>query len=183
MLSPVKEQVSQLNQYAQERLRSADRLSDRGVVVGQIWIHEGERVILNKTSPTYGLAKGTVGTVTRLEPISKTAVLQLDNGSSRLINLRLYRDLSLAYALTPMAARAVEAKQVYVLTQGMGRDLGMIQVSRGKVSTRIYAAVSKQEAERVNPTWKIGAQIAFEKEYDLAITLQRQQTNSQRHLQ
>lgn len=163
-----------LNQLAQEKLQASSALSEKSVRVGDIYFHKGERVIFQETSPTYGITKGATGTIERLEPLTKVAWVRMDSGKSRLINLRHYRSVDLAYAVTVTQARDVETHHAYVLTQGTGRDLGLIQVSRAKVSMKIYSVMSKHEQEYVNPHWKISSQIAFQKEHDLAVSIQQQ---------
>lgn len=170
-----KEEAAALNTMAQAALRQAGSLSDAVIKTKAGYFRVGDRVMFQETSPTYGVTKGNMGTIKRLESLTKVAVIRLDSGKTRIINLRHYKGLSLAYALTPSEAKYKEVRHGFVLTQGRGRDISLVQVSRGKISTKVYSYVSKHECEDTDIDWRIGRQMVFQKEVDLAIVAEENQ--------
>ncbi|MBD2231495.1 MobF family relaxase [Phormidium tenue] len=172
-----KEEAATLNTMAQARLRQAGALSDTAIKTKAGYVRVGDRVMFQETSPTYGVTKGNTATIERLEPLTKVAVIRLDSGKTRLLNLRHYKSLTLAYALTPSEAKHKEVRHGFVLTQGRGRDFSLVQVSRGKTSTKVYSYASKHEREDTDTEWRIGRQMVFQKEVDLAIVAKEKQTD------
>ena len=179
ILADTREDVVTLNQMAQKVLRDAGVLSDRAFKMKDNYFRVGDRVILQETSATYGVTKGSTGTIGHLEPLTRVAVVRLDSGKTRLLNLRHYKGLSLAYALTPNEARDLEVRHGFVLTQGKGQDIALMQVSRGKMSTTIYSYASKHEQEHTNIQGKIGRQMVYRKDVDLAVVVEREADRGQ----
>jgi conjugative relaxase-like TrwC/TraI family protein len=153
-----------LNHLAQSKMKDAEVLGKTSVRVGTEHIHSGERIIFRETDFTYGITKGALGTVTKIEPLTKIALVELDDGKSRLINFRHFKAIDLAYAVPTTDTRNIEAYHVYVFTQGIGQDKALVQMSRAKVSTRVYSYMSKQEQETMNPYYKMSTRMALQKE-------------------
>lgn len=172
ILVEAKEVRAALNARAQERLFLAGVVSERRVKVGDQFFHQGDRVLLQKSSPTYGVTKGSVGTIESLEPISKVAVIRLDSGTPRVLNLRHYKDLSLAYAVGSTEARDMEVRYAFVLSQGAGQDTSLTHVSRATRSTAIYASMPHHERQQRDPHMALSSQMTFKKEHDFSIVLQ-----------
>lgn len=173
ILADTREDAAALNQMAQRVLRDAGVLSDRAFKIKDNYFRVGDRVILQETSATYGVTKGSTGTIGHLEPLTRVAVVRLDSGKTRLLNLRHYKGLCLAYALTPNEARDLEVRHGFVLTQGKGQDIALMQVSRGKMSTTVYSYASKHEQEHTNIQWRIGQQMVHRKDVDLAVVVEK----------
>lgn len=171
-----KEEAATLNTMAQTALRQAGALSDTAIKTKAGYFRVGDRVMFHETSPTYGVTKGNTGTMERLESLTKVAVIRLDSGKTRLINLRHYKGLSLAYAVTPSEAKHKEVRHGFVLTTGRGRDVSLVQVSRGKTLTKVYSYSPKHERENTDTEWRIGRQMVFQKDVDLAIVAKEKQT-------
>jgi conjugative relaxase-like TrwC/TraI family protein len=172
-----KEEAATLNAMAQKALRQAGALSDAALKTKTGYFRVGDRVMFHETSPTYGVTKGNTGTIERFESLTKVAVIRLDSGKTRLLNLRHYKGLSLAYALTPSEAKHKEVRNGFVLTQGRGRDISLVQASRAKTSTEVYSYASKHEREETDTEWRIGRQMTVQKEVDLAIVAEESQTD------
>ncbi|WP_196358123.1 ATP-dependent DNA helicase [Nodosilinea nodulosa] len=164
-----KEDAATLNTMAQAGLRQAGALSDVAIKTKAGYFRVGDRVMFQETSPTYGVTKGNTATIERLESLTKVAVIRLDSGKTRLLNLRHYKSLALAYALIPSEAKHKEVRHGFVLTQGRGRDISLVQVSRGKFSTKIYSYAAKHEREDTDTEWRIARKMVFQKEVDLAV--------------
>lgn len=164
-----KEEAATLNTMAQAALRHAGTLSDTAIKTEAGYFHMGDRVMFHETLPTYGVTKGDTGTIEGLESLTKVAVIRLDSGKTRLLNLRHYKSFTLAYALTPSEAKHKEVRQGFVLTQGRGQDVALVQVSRTKVSTRIYSYGPQRIDEPSNAEWELGQKMVYQKEIELSV--------------
>lgn len=168
MIAETQEDVRVLNRLAQAKLVETGNLGKTSVRVAGEYIHKGERVKFRETSRTYGVMKNGMGTMRHIDPITKVAMVRLDTGKMKAINLRHYRGIELGYAVTTTEAKDLEVRHSYVLTQGSGRDAALVQVSRAKAETRVFAyAVDKD----VEATLKLARQMSWSKESELAITV------------
>jgi conjugative relaxase-like TrwC/TraI family protein len=162
------EDVRILNRLAQAQLGAAGRLGKTVVRVNGESYRKGDRIKFLETSRTYGVTKNGMGTVRHIDPISQVAIVRLDTGKLRAINLRHYQRVELGYAVTTMEAKNFEVARAYVLTRGTGRDAALVQVSRAKSETRVFAYEMDKEVEA---ELKLARQMAWEKSSDLAIVL------------
>lgn len=153
-----------LNHLTQSKMKEAEVLGRTSVKVGTERVHSGERIIFRETNFTYGITKGALGTVMTIEPLTKIALVKLDDGKSRLVNFRHFKAIDLAYAVPMTDARDLETRHVYVFTQGTERDKALIQMSRARVSTRVYSYMSEQEQESMNPSYKMSTRMALQRE-------------------
>jgi conjugative relaxase-like TrwC/TraI family protein len=165
-----------LNRLAQTRRLEAGAIGSPKVRVGEGFVHKGDRVRFGETSYTYGVAKGDMGTVTQVEPLTKYAIVRLDSGKSRLINVRDYRALELGYAVTTYAARNLEVNHAYVMMQGKGQDQALVQISRAKVSTRVYSDALQST---VNARYELANRMRGVKENQLAVTIEQRSIEGQ----
>ncbi|MBE9117265.1 AAA family ATPase [Lusitaniella coriacea LEGE 07157] len=176
MIAETMEEVRILNRLAQSKLVEAGNIGKTAVRVGGESIRKGERVKFRETSRTYGVMKNGMGTVRHIDPISKVAVVRLDTGRMKAINLRHYKGIELGYAVTTTEAKDVEVRHSYVLTQGTGRDAALVQVSRAKVETKVFAYVVDKDVEA---TLKLARQMSWSKESELGIMVEQRRVQEQ----
>ncbi|MBE9155988.1 relaxase domain-containing protein [Nodosilinea sp. LEGE 06152] len=169
-----KEEAADLNTMAQAALRKVGVLSNTAIKTKASYFRVGDRVMFHETSPTYGVTKGNTGTIERVELLTKVAVIRLDSGKTRLLNLRHYKSLTLAYALTPSEAKHKEVRRSFVLTQGRGQDVSLVQVSRAKGSTQIYSYAPQRIDEPNAPEWELGRKMVYQKENELSIIAEKE---------
>ncbi|PSN15939.1 hypothetical protein C7293_04830 [filamentous cyanobacterium CCT1] len=172
-----KEEAAPLNAMAQAALRQAGALSDTAIKTKAGHFRVGDRVMFHETSPTYGVTKGNMGSIERLESLTKVAVIRLDSGKTRLLNLRHYKALSLAYAVTSGEAKYKEVRHGFVLTQGRGQDVALTQVSRTKAATRIYSYAPGEKDDADTVKWELGRKMVYQKDKELAIIAEREAKN------
>ena len=166
------EEVRVLNRLAQAKLVAAGNLGKIAVGANGESFRKGDRIKFLETSRTYGVMKNGMGTVRHLDPITKVAVARLDTGKLRAINLRHYKAVELGYAVTTAQAKDFEVRHAYVLTRGMGRDAALVQMSRAKSQTRVFAYELDKEEEA---ELKLARQMSWEKSNDLAIVLRERE--------
>lgn len=166
------EEVRVLNRLAQAKLVAAGNLGKIAVGANGESFRKGDRIKFLETSRTYGVTKNGMGTVRHLDPITKVAVARLDTGKLRAINLRHYKAVELGYAVTTAQAKDFEVRHAYVLTRGMGRDAALVQMSRAKSQTRVFAYELDKEEEA---ELKLARQMSWEKSNDLAIVLRERE--------
>lgn len=180
IVTDTKEEAAALNRMARKALHDAGTLCGLTLKVRGEYFSVGDRVILQETSATYGVTKGSTGTIKHLEPLTRIAVVKLDSGKTRLLNLRHYRGLAPGYCLTAVEAKGHEARYGYVFTKGRGQDVALMQVSRATVSTRIYSygAGGMSDAARS----QLGRQMVYRRsDMELAVDVGRE-ANQRREL-
>jgi hypothetical protein len=121
--------------------------------------------------------KNGMGTVNHIDPITKVALVRLDTGKMKAINVRHYSGIELGYAVTTTDARNMEVRHSYILTQGKGRDTTLVQVSRAKSETRVFTYALDKEVEA---SLKLARQMSWEKANELAIMLEEQRLEQER---
>lgn len=168
-----KEEAATVNALAQKALREAETLSDAAIKTKAGYFHVGDRVMFHETSPTYGVTKGNTGTIERIESLTKVAVIRLDSGKTRLLNLRHYKSLMLSYALTPSEAKHKEVRYGFVLTEGRGQDVALMQISRTKVATQIYSYAPRGIDEPSASELELGRKMIYQKENELSVIAER----------
>ncbi|MEL6225301.1 MAG: AAA family ATPase, partial [Cyanobacteria bacterium J06627_8] len=139
MITETREDAKALNQLAQHARIESGVLSQVAVKVKGDHFYKGDRLLLTESSHTYGVTKGTLGTLKHLDSVTRMAVVKLDSGQTRLINTRLYRGLELGYAVTTTTARDVEVNHAYVMAHGDGREAALVQLSRAQKQTQVIA--------------------------------------------
>lgn len=177
IIAETQEDVQILNRLAQARLVEAGYLGNSAVRVGAEHIRRGERIRFQETSRTYGVMKNGMGTVNHIDPITKVALVRLDTGKMKAINVRHYSGIELGYAVTTTDARNMEVRHSYILTQGKGRDTALVQVSRAKSETRVFTYALDKEVEA---SLKLARQMSWEKANELAIMLEERRLEQER---
>lgn len=177
IIAETSEDAQVLNRLAQAKLIEAEKLGKIAVRVGTEYIRKGERVKFQETSRTYGVTKNGMGTVKHIDPITKVVMVRLDSGKLKAINARHYSGIGLGYAVTPNAVKSLEVRHTYLLAQGRGRDIGLVQVSRASFETRVFTFAADKELEA---TLQLARQMDWSKLNDLAITVQRQNLEQDR---
>lgn len=172
ILTEDREENQQLNRLAQMQRKQQGLLSGKGVRVGTERIYRGDRIRFAETSSTYSITKGTFGEVRQIDRITKVAVVRLDSGKHKVVNLRHYKGMELGYSVTGTQAREVETRYAYVLSQGIyGRQGAAIQLSRATVATHLHTYQLEQEEEVMV---ELARKMSREKTRDFAHTVEQE---------
>lgn len=134
-------EVDVLNRLAQERRRKAWQLG-RKLKIGGHPFYEGDKVQFNKTSWEWGLKKGDVATVTKINTnaLDRDMVTVTTEGGRKVtFSRKEYKALALAYATRLKDAKPVEGN-TYIWSQGeWSRGQTYQAVTLASQETRIYA--------------------------------------------
>ena len=166
MIADNRDDVRVLNRLAQCRRKNAGELGEISVRVGTEYLHKGDRVRFLETSQTYGIIRGDLGTVERLDPLSKISFVRLDDGKRRLMNFRSYKQVELGYSVATAQAKDLEVKHSYALTCGSGRSSALVQLSRATVDVSVYVYDFERD---MDVKVKAAAQMEWERKNELAI--------------
>jgi len=180
MIAETPDDAQILNRLAQAKLVEGEYLGKTAVRVGIEYIRKGERIQFRETSRTYGVMKNGMGTVKHIDPITKVAMVRLDTGKLKAINLRHYTAIGLGYAVTTSEAKEIEIRHSYVLAQGKGRDSALVQVSLAQADTKVFTYALDKEVETI---LKLATQMKWSKLNELAIMLQSRKLEQDRSQQ
>lgn len=140
-----------LNKLAQRAQRERGAL---GIWMWQrvdgAWVYRGDRLLFRMTSKHYGYRAGDRGTIERIGLSSMT--LRLDRQRSFLglkrhvrvqVPKKLYRGLTMGYAVSAADAQGVSAERALVLPRAGTEDPSglLVQLSRAREDTRVFAGV------------------------------------------
>jgi hypothetical protein len=158
-------EVDRLNSACQELLAARGRLGGDRLQVEGRQLAVGDRVVCGKNAiGELGVANGSRGTITALDPQARTLTLRLDgHGDREVILPRSYLDgrgrgernrrVDLAYATTGHRAQGLTRGRALVRLTG-SEDVNWlyVQLSRARRDTRLYAVVGPepQGAEEVD---------------------------------
>ena len=145
-------EVDRLNSACQELLAARGRLGSERLQVEDRQLAVGDRVVCGHNAiAELGVANGSRGTITALNPQARTLTLRLDGSNGReLILPRSYlegrgrgernRRVDLAYATTGHRAQGLTRGRALVRLTG-SEDVNWlyVQLSRARHDTRLYA--------------------------------------------
>jgi conjugative relaxase-like TrwC/TraI family protein len=157
VLAARRAEVDRLNTACQELLATRGRLGPDRLQVEDRKLAVGDRVVCGKNAiGDLGVANGSRGTITALDPQARTLTLRLDGHDGREVTLpRSYLDgrsrgernrrVDLAYATTGHRAQGLTRGRALVRLTGT-EDVNWlyVQLSRARQDTRLYAVVGPE---------------------------------------
>jgi hypothetical protein len=157
VLAARRAEVDRLNTACQELLAARGRLGQERLQVEDRQLAVGDRVVCGHNAiAELGVANGSRGVVTALDPHTRTLTLRLDGPDDRQVTLpRSYLDgrsrgernrrVDLAYATTGHRAQGLTRGRALVRLTG-GEDVNWlyVQLSRARQDTRLYAVVGPE---------------------------------------
>jgi len=157
VLAARRAEVDRLNSLCQELLATQGRLGPDRLQVEDLKLAIGDRVVCGHNAiAELGVANGSRGAITALDPQARTLTLRLDGPDSREIILpRSYLDgqgrgernrrVDLAYATTGHRAQGLTRGRALVRLTG-SEDVNWlyVQLSRARHDTRLYAVVGPE---------------------------------------
>jgi conjugative relaxase-like TrwC/TraI family protein len=157
VLAARRTEVDRLNTACQELLAARGRLGQERLQVEDRQLAVGDRVICGQNAiAELGVANGSRGIVTALDPQARTLIIRLDSNDGRELTLpRSYlegrrqgernRRVDLAYATTGHRAQGLTRGQALVRLTGT-EDVNWlyVQLSRARQDTRLYAVVGPE---------------------------------------
>jgi conjugative relaxase-like TrwC/TraI family protein len=157
VLAARRAEVDRLNSLCQELLAAQGRLGQEQLQVEDRQLAVGDRVVCGHNAiGELGVANGSRGTITALDPHARTLTLRLDGTDGRTVTLpRSYLDgrgrgernrrVDLAYATTGHRAQGLTRGRALVRLTGT-EDVNWlyVQLSRARQDTRLYAVVGPE---------------------------------------
>jgi len=157
VLAARRAEVDRLNTACQELLAARGRIGRERLLVEDRQLAVGDRVVCGKNAiAELGVANGSRGTVTALDPHARTLTIRLDGHDDRTVTLpRSYLDgrgrsernrrVDLAYATTGHRAQGLTRGRALVRLTG-SEDVNWlyVQLSRARQETRLYAVVGPE---------------------------------------
>jgi ATP-dependent exoDNAse (exonuclease V) alpha subunit len=157
VLAARRTEVDRLNTLCQELLAARRRLGSERLQVEDRRLAVGDRVVCGHNAiAELGVANGSRGTITALDPQARTLTLRLDGPDDDEVTLpRSYLDgrgrgernrrVDLAYATTGHRAQGLTRGQALVRLTGT-EDVNWlyVQLSRARQDTRLYAVVGPE---------------------------------------
>jgi conjugative relaxase-like TrwC/TraI family protein len=157
VLAARRAEVNRLNTLCQELLAGRGRLGQERLQVEDRQLAVGDRVVCGHNAiAELGVANGSRGTITALDPDARTLTIRLDGTDGREVTLpRSYLDgrgrgernrrVDLAYATTGHRAQGLTRGRALVRLTGT-EDVNWlyVQLSRARQETRLYAVVGPE---------------------------------------
>jgi hypothetical protein len=157
VLAARRTEVDRLNTLCQELLAARGRLGGKRLQVEDRQLAVGDRVVCGHNAiGELGVANGSRGTITALDPHTRTLTIRLDGTDDRTVILpRSYlggrgrqernRRVDLAYATTGHRAQGLTRGRALVRLTGT-EDVNWlyVQLSRARQNTRLYAVVGPE---------------------------------------
>jgi conjugative relaxase-like TrwC/TraI family protein len=157
VLAARRAEVDRLNTACQELLAARGRLGGERLQVEDRQLAVGDRVVCGHNAiAELGVANGSRGTITALDPDARTLTIRLDGSDGREVTLpRSYLDgrgcgernrrVDLAYATTGHRAQGLTRGRALVRLTG-AEDVNWlyVQLSRARQETRLYAVVGPE---------------------------------------
>jgi hypothetical protein len=157
VLAARRTEVDRLNTACQELLAARDRLGQERLQVEDRQLAVGDRVVCGHNAiGELGVANGSRGTITALDPEARTLTIRLDGTDGREVNLpgsyldgrgrgERNRRVDLAYATTGHRAQGLTRGRALVrLTGTEDVNWRYVQLSRARQDTRLYAVVGPE---------------------------------------
>ena len=157
VLAARRTEVDRLNTACQELLAARGRLGGERLQVEDRQLAVGDRVVCGQNAiGELGVANGSRGVITALDPHARTLTIRLDGTDGRTVTLpRSYLDgrgrgernrrVDLAYATTGHRAQGLTRGRALVRLTG-SEDVNWlyVQLSRARQDTRLYAVVGPE---------------------------------------
>jgi hypothetical protein len=157
VLAARRAEVDRLNTACQELLAAQGRLGFDRLQMEDRQLAVGDRVVCGHNAiAELGVANGSRGTITDLDPHARTLTIRLDGGDGREVTVpRSYLDgrgrgernrrVDLAYATTGHRAQGLTRGRALVRLTGI-EDVNWlyVQLSRARQDTRLYAVVGPE---------------------------------------
>jgi conjugative relaxase-like TrwC/TraI family protein len=157
VLAARRAEVDRLNTACQELLAAHGRLGPERLQVEDLQLAVGDRVVCGHNAiAELGVANGSRGTITALDPQARTLTIRLDGQDGRTVTLPLSyldgrgrrernRRVDLAYATTGHRAQGLTRGRALVRLTG-SEDVNWlyVQLSRARQDTRLYAVVGPE---------------------------------------
>jgi conjugative relaxase-like TrwC/TraI family protein len=157
VLAARRDEVDRLNSACQELLAARARLGQERLQVEDRRLAVGDRVVCGKNAiGELGVANGSRGTITALDPDARTLAIRLDGKDGREVVLppsyldgrgqgERNRRVDLAYATTGHRAQGLTRGRALVRLTGT-EDVNWlyVQLSRARQDTRLYAVVGPE---------------------------------------
>jgi len=150
-------EVDRLNSACQQLLAARGRLGPERLQVEDLKLAVGDRVVCGRNAiDQLGVANGTRGTITALNPQQRTLTIRVDGTEAREVTLPGWyldgrqrgernRRVDLAYATTGHRAQGLTKWRALVrLTGTEDANWLYVQLSRAKHDTRLYAVVGPE---------------------------------------
>jgi conjugative relaxase-like TrwC/TraI family protein len=150
-------EVDRLNTACQQLLNHRGRLGQERLQVDDRKLAVGDRVVCGRNAiGQLGVANGTRGTITALDPSQRSLTIQVDGADAREVTLPGWyldgrqrgernRRVDLAYATTGHRAQGLTRWRALVhLTGTEDGNWLYVQLSRAKQDTRVYAVVGPE---------------------------------------
>jgi conjugative relaxase-like TrwC/TraI family protein len=157
VLAAQRAEVDRLNTACQELLAARGRLGSERLQVEDRQLAVGDRVVCGHNAiAELGVANGSRGVITALDPHARTLTIRLDAADGREVTLpRSYLDgrgrgernrrVDLAYATTGHRAQGLtRARALVRLTGSEDVNWLYVQLSRARQDTRLYAVVGPE---------------------------------------
>jgi hypothetical protein len=150
-------EVDRLNSACQQLLAASGRLGDQRLQVEDLNLAVGDRVVCGRNAISQlGLANGTRGTITALDPDARTLTIRVDGRQPREVTLPGWyldgrqraernRRVDLAYATTGHRAQGLTRWRALVrLTGHEDTNWLYVQLSRARHETTLYPVVGPE---------------------------------------
>jgi conjugative relaxase-like TrwC/TraI family protein len=150
-------EVDRLNTACQQLLAARGRLDQEQLQVEDLKLAVGDRVVCGRNAISQlGVANGTRGTVTALDPEARTLTIRVDDKDPKVVTLPAWyldgrgrrernRRVDLAYATTGHRAQGLTRWRALVrLTGSEDANWLYVQLSRARQDTRLYAVVGPE---------------------------------------
>jgi AAA domain len=157
LLAYRRSEVDRLNVACQQLLAARGRLGPGRLQVEDLQLAVGDRVVCGRNAINQlGVANGTRGTITALDPQARTLTIRVDGKDPREVTLPGWyldgrqrternRRVDLAYATTGHRAQGLTRWRALVrLTGGEDSNWLYVQLSRAKQQTTLYSVVGPE---------------------------------------
>ncbi len=156
MLAVRRGDVAKLNDTARRRLLEDGRLGLDAVVAGHGHLareyRAGDRVLVTANDHHLGLLNGTRGTVTAVDPSTRTVTLRDEDRRQVTVTADwAERHLDHGYAMTCHKAQGATVETALLYGAGaLTREAGYVALSRGRTANHLYVADESPERDRLN---------------------------------
>ena len=136
-----RDDVTDLNRLARNKMLEGRRLSPEALIAGDREFRTGDRVVCLRNQRANGLLNGLRGVVTTIDPETRSLTVRLTDGTDRVVPTS-YLDaghLDHGYAMTIHKAQGLTADEALVLvTDDLYQEAGYTALSRARLETRVY---------------------------------------------
>jgi len=140
ILAGTRADTEALNRLAQgARLRKGE-VDEAEIEIAGKQFRQGDRVMFTKKYAALGVVNGDRGTLSRFDPLRKTASVTLDSGERVSFEIEAMEHLVLGYASTTHKGQGATTLRTYVLAGGpmQDREMSYVQGSRAREETTFY---------------------------------------------